>query len=95
MAYRCDRADHFHIDAVDVDGDFRGLQIREGADADLVVVDMRKEWIINPDKFKSKAKYSPFEGLKVKGMPVMTIVRGNVVLEEGEILKNQGKFIYG
>lgn len=68
--------------------------IREGADADLVVVDTKEEGVINPDKFKSKAKYSPFEGFKVKGMPVMTMVGGNVVMEEGEVLKNEGKFIY-
>jgi dihydroorotase len=69
--------------------------IKEGMDADFVVVDMREEGVINPDKFKSKAKYSPFKGFKVKGMPVMTMVGGNVVADEGEILKNQGKFIYG
>lgn len=68
--------------------------IKEGMDADLVVVDLDKEELINPSKFHSKAKYSPFEGFKVKGMPVMTMVRGNVVMEEGEILENQGKFIY-
>lgn len=68
--------------------------IREGADADLVVVDMKEEGVINPDKFKSKAKYSPFEGFKVKGMQVMTMVRGKIVADEGEILKNEGKFIY-
>ncbi len=68
--------------------------IKEGMDADLVVVDLGKEGVIDPSKFHSKAKYSPFEGFKVKGMPVMTMVRGKVVMEEGEVLENQGKFIY-
>lgn len=68
--------------------------INVGMDADLVVVDMKKEGVINPDKFKSKAKYSPFEGFKIKGMPTMTMVRGNVVMEEGDVFKNDGKFIY-
>ena len=63
-------------------------------DADFVVVDMRKEGIIKPNKFKSKAKYSPFEGFKVKGMPVMTMVGGNVVMEDDYLSKNQGNFIY-
>ena len=63
-------------------------------DADFVVVDMKKEHIINPDDFKTKAKYSPFEGFKVKGMPVMTIVRGNIVAENGEVFENKGKFVY-
>ncbi|MCE5213644.1 MAG: dihydroorotase family protein [Methanobacterium sp.] len=65
--------------------------IKEGYDADLVVVDMKKEDIINPYNFRSKAKYSPFKGFKVKGKPVMTMVRGNVVMDEGEIYKNIGK----
>jgi dihydroorotase len=68
--------------------------IKGGMDADFVVVDMRKEGIIEPDKFKSKAKYSPFEGFKVKGMPVMTMVGGNVVMEDDYLSKNQGNFIY-
>ena len=68
--------------------------IKEGMDADIVIVDMKKEIIINPDVFKSKAKYSPFKGFKIKGMPIMTMVRGEVVMEEGELFKNNGKFIY-
>jgi dihydroorotase len=67
--------------------------IKEGMDADFVVVDMKEEGVINPDKFKSKAKYSPFKGISVKGMPVMTMVGGNLVADEGEILKNKGKYI--
>ena len=38
-------------------------------DADFVVVDMKKEDIINPENFHSKAHYSPFEGYKVQGLP--------------------------
>jgi dihydroorotase len=68
--------------------------IREGMDADFVVVDMKKEDIIKPENFHSKAHYSPFESFKVKGLPVITIVRGNVVMFDGEIMKNNGKFVY-
>lgn len=69
-------------------------KIAVGMDADFVVVDMKKEGVINPDEFKTKAKYSPFKGFKVKGMPVMTIVRGNVVMNNGEVFENEGKFVY-
>ncbi|GAB4315298.1 MAG: dihydroorotase [Methanobacteriaceae archaeon] len=68
--------------------------IKEGGDADLVVVDLKKEDIINPDNFKSKAKYSPFEGFEVQGIPVMTLVRGEVVMENGDVFVNKGRFIY-
>lgn len=69
--------------------------IKEGMDADFVVVDMKKESVINPDKFKSKAKYSPFKGFKIRGMPIMTLSRGNVVMEDGDVFKNRGIFVYG
>lgn len=64
--------------------------IKKGLDADFVVLDMKKEGTINPDEFQSKAKYSPFTGFKFKGKPVMTIVRGNVVMEGGVVYKNRG-----
>jgi dihydroorotase len=69
-------------------------KIAEGMDADFVVVDMKKEGIINPDEFKTKAKYSPFEGFEVKGIPVMTMVRGNMVMKNGEVFENNGKFVF-
>jgi dihydroorotase len=69
-------------------------KIAEGRDADFVVIDMKKEGIINPDEFKTKAKYSPFKGFEVKGMPIMTIVRGNVVADSGELFENNGKNVY-
>lgn len=69
-------------------------KIEIGRDADFVVVDMKKEGAINPTEFKTKAKYSPFEGFKVKGIPVMTMVRGNVVMKNGEIFENKGKHVY-
>jgi dihydroorotase len=68
--------------------------IKEGMDADFVVVDMKKEGIIDPENFHSKAHYSPFEGEKVKGLPIMTILRGDVVMKEGEVLNTQGKNVY-
>ena len=68
--------------------------IKEGMDADFVVVDMKKEGIIKAENFHSKAKYSPFEGIKIKGMPIMTIVRGNVVMDGGEVFEARGRFIY-
>ncbi|WP_321422571.1 dihydroorotase family protein [uncultured Methanobacterium sp.] len=68
--------------------------IDEGMDADLVVIDLKMEGVVDPDNFKSKSKYSPFKGFKTKGMPVMTIVRGNLVMDNGEIIDNHGKFVY-
>ncbi len=68
--------------------------ISKGMDADLVVLDLEKKGVIDPDNFKSKSKYSPFEGFNYKGLPVMTLVRGQKVMDHGKILKTRGKFIY-
>jgi len=64
--------------------------IDEGNHADLVVIDLKREWTIDPSKFYSKAKFSPFEGWRVRGKPVKTIVGGNMVMDEGEIVAKPG-----
>ncbi len=46
--------------------------------ADFVVVDMNKEWKIVPEKFETKAKYSPFAGMTIKGVVEKTVVDGKV-----------------
>lgn len=64
-----------------------------GRDADLVVLDTKRRKV-DPDMFLSKAKYSPFSGMNLKFWPIMTIVRGRVIAEGGEItLKNGGDFV--
>ena len=50
-----------------------------GADADVTLIDLNKEWVIDPTKFKSKSRNCPFAGWKVKGQAVGTIVAGQVV----------------
>jgi len=62
----------------------------EGNHADVVAVDMNREYEIDASKFYSKAKYSPFDGWKAKGKPVKTIVDGNLVMDEGEITAEPG-----
>jgi len=61
-----------------------------GADGDITIVDMRKEGTIDQDKLHSKSKVTPFHGFRVKGMPVYTIVRGRVVMENGEVVGKPG-----
>ena len=58
--------------------------IKVGSDADFSVVDLDKEWTVEPSRLESKGKYSPFAGNKFKGKIYMTIVRGEIVYREDE-----------
>jgi dihydroorotase len=60
-------------------------RIAVGSDADFTIVDMRKEWTIDPQRFFSKAKFSPFEGRRVRGAPIYTVVRGKLVMDHGHV----------
>lgn len=64
--------------------------IRVGADADLVLVDMAQEHILRNEDIISKAGWTPFHGLQVKGRPVMTLLRGIVVAEDGKVTAEPG-----
>ncbi|TLX97425.1 MAG: allantoinase AllB [Thaumarchaeota archaeon] len=57
-----------------------------GADCDLTIVDMKHEGVIKAEELQSKSKVTPFDGVRYRGKPVCTIVRGNVVMEDGEIV---------
>jgi dihydroorotase (multifunctional complex type) len=64
--------------------------LSKGCYADLAVVDIKQEHRIDSLKFYSKAKFSPFDGWKVKGKPVKTFVNGCLVMDEGEIVAKPG-----
>lgn len=64
--------------------------LAEGHCADLVVVDMKRKHRIDSSKFYSKAKYSPFNGWIVRGIPTKTFVDGKLVMDEGNIVAKQG-----
>lgn len=54
-------------------------KIKIGYDADIIIVDKNGEYTINPDEFASKAKFSPYAGLKTKGEILYTIIDGNFI----------------
>ncbi len=60
-------------------------RIAVGYDADLTIVDLKSERVIEPEWIGSKCGWTPFAGRKVKGWPVGTIVRGRVAMWEGEL----------
>ena len=54
-------------------------RIQVGADADLTLLNLRREIVVDVNTFKSKGRNNPFHGWKLKGAPEMTIVGGKVV----------------
>jgi dihydroorotase-like cyclic amidohydrolase len=68
--------------------------IRVGSDGDLVVVDLKKRVTISAEKLHYKVGWTPYEGIEVKGVPVMTISRGIVISEEGDVTGKRGRGQY-
>lgn len=54
-------------------------RIDTGCDADLVIFDPDEQWTVDPDKFRSKGRNTPFKGMTLKGKVKYTIVGGKIV----------------
>jgi dihydroorotase len=61
-------------------------RIAEGADADLVLVDLARRETITNARIASRCGWTPFDGHEVTGWPVATVLRGRVVVREGEVI---------
>jgi dihydroorotase len=59
-----------------------GGSLSTGAPADITLVDTEREWVINANRFLSKSKNTCFDGRKVKGKAVLTMVGGEVIYDE-------------
>ena len=55
--------------------------LAEGAIADITVIDPNLEWTVEPEKFLSKSRNTPFAGMRLKGRAVLTIVAGEIVYD--------------
>lgn len=58
--------------------------LKEGTIADLVLINLQEEQVIDPQSFLSKGKNTPFSNWKCTGWPVMTVVEGKIVWEKTE-----------
>ncbi len=70
--------------------------IAEGTDADLTVIDLDLEKQVTPELLQSYSDYTIYDGWRLTGWPIMTIVRGKIVMENGivnESLVGHGQFI--
>ncbi|MCF6157217.1 MAG: dihydroorotase [wastewater metagenome] len=63
-----------------------GGSLAIGMPADITIVDLDREWIVDADTFESKARNCPFHGWKLTGKVVTTLVSGRVVFDDDKIL---------
>jgi dihydroorotase len=61
-------------------------RIMAGYDADLTIVDLKREETITNKWIASRAAWTPYDGVKVRGWPVGTFVRGKRVMWQGELV---------
>ncbi len=64
---------------------FKG-EIKIGNDADFSIVDLNKEFTITNEWIASKSGWTPYNGLKITGLPVFTVVNGKIVMQDSEII---------
>lgn len=65
-----------------------------GADADFAFIDLNKEKVVHAGEDFSAQEYTVFEGFKLKGWPVKTMLRGKIVYEDGKIIgEPTGKYV--
>jgi dihydroorotase len=61
-------------------------RINQGYQADITLVDLKKEWTVKEEELFTKCRWSPFEGRKLKGKVHSVIYKGKKIFEEGEFI---------
>ena len=64
--------------------------LEKGSDADITLIDLKKEMKVTSDLFGGFSDYLVYEGWNLKGWPVKTIVRGELVAEDFEVIGKPG-----
>ena len=59
--------------------------LTQGSDADLTIIDGEQEQVIDKDRFYSKGKNTPFHNWPITGVPILTMVAGVVVMQNGKV----------
>jgi len=68
--------------------------IATGSDADLVLVDLDKESTVGPEATAEHSDFSVFAGMDLRGWPVATISRGELIAQDGQMLSEPGRGKY-
>ena len=66
-----------------------------GSDADIVIFDPKKRWVLRPEQMHTTAKWTPYAGMEINGGVETTIVRGMIIYHQGNVVgeKGYGAFI--
>ena len=64
--------------------------VKVGSDADFTIVDMKAKKTIREKDVISRVEFTPWDGYTCKGIPVYTVVRGQIVMDYGKIVGKQG-----
>jgi dihydroorotase len=62
-------------------------RLAEGYDADLTIVDLKARRTITHAAMATRSGWTPFDGFEAKGWPIATIIRGQIVMREDEIVR--------
>ena len=62
--------------------------IRAGADADLALVALERDWILEPEQLQARSGLSPYVGRSFRGAVVRTLVRGITVYDDGDFVED-------
>ncbi len=65
-------------------------RLAEGYDADLTIVDLKAKRTLSHAGMASRCGWTPFDGMEVSGWPMATVIRGRVVMRDGEIVGPSG-----
>lgn len=62
-----------------------GGVLEVGKLADVTVIDPNYKWTVSGEKLYTKATFTPYEGIELKGKAILTIIDGKVVMENGKV----------
>ena len=67
-------------------------RMAEGYDADLTIIDLKAKRTITHEMMATRSGWTPFDGFEATGWPMATIIRGQAVMRDGEIVRpGEGK----
>jgi allantoinase len=69
--------------------------IRAGADADVALVAVDREWTLEPERLQARSGLSPYVGRTFRGAVVRTLVRGVTVFDDGEFVEEKRHVRFG